>query len=133
MSDRAVLLSDGKRNKVVKIPPGVNDLTFLRNVAKETFLKVEESHGGAKVYFQKYDTKWEEWVDVDEDFVAETKDKLKVVVTSTLVTDLGSEREEENLEMTPRTGTAITISENSSNPVCSTYVASVSDALIISP
>ena len=132
MSARAVLLSDGKRNKVVKIPPGVNHLTFLRNVVKETFLKVEESHGGAKVYFQKYDTEWEEWVDVDEDFVAETKDKLKVV-TSTLVTDLGSEREEENLEMTPRTGTAITISENSSNPVYSTYVASVSDALIISP
>jgi len=42
-------------------------------------------------------------------FVAETKDKLKVVVTSTLVTDLGREREEENLEMTPRTGTAITV------------------------
>jgi len=90
MSDRAVLLSYGERNKVVKIPPGVNDLTFLRNVVEKTFLKVEESHGGAKVYFQKYDTEWEEWVDVDEDFVAETKDKLKVVVTSMLVTDLGS-------------------------------------------
>ena len=52
------------------------------------------------MYFQKYDTEWEEWVDVDEDFVAETKDKLKVV-TSTLVTDLGSEREAENLEISP--------------------------------
>ena len=71
------------------------------------------------MYFQKYDTEWEEWVDVDEDFVAKTKNKLKVVVTSTLVTaDLGTEHEE-NLEMTPRTGTAITVSENSSNPVCS--------------
>ena len=50
------------------------------------------------MYFQKYDTEWEEWVDVDEDFVAETKDKLKVVVTSTLVTDLGTVSElEENL------------------------------------
>jgi len=127
MSDRAVLLSYGERNKVVKIPPGVNDLTFLRNVVEKTFLKAEESHGGVKVYFQKYNTEWEEWVDVDENFVAETKDKLKVVVTSTFVTDLGSEREEENLEMTPRTGTAITICENSSNPVCSTYVASVSE------
>ena len=82
MSDRAVLPSY-ERNKVVKIPPGVNDLTFLRNVVKKTFLKVEESHGGANVYFQKYDTEWEEWDDVDEGFAAETKDKLKVVVTST--------------------------------------------------
>ena len=106
------------RNKVVKIPPSVNDLSFLRNVVERTFLKVEESHGGANVYFQKYNTEWEERVD-DEDFVAETKDKLKVVVTSTLVTGLGTvtEREEEDLEMSPRTGTAITISENSSNPV----------------
>lgn len=91
----------------------------MRSVVEKTFLKVEESHGGANVYFQKYDIEWEEWVDVDADFVAETKDKLKVAVSSTLVTDLGSEREEENLEMTPRTGRAITISENLSNPVCS--------------
>ena len=67
-------LSYGERNKVVKIPPGVDDLSFLRNVVKKTFLKVEETHGGANVYFQKYDSEWEEWVDVNEDFVAETKD-----------------------------------------------------------
>ena len=98
MSDRAVLLSYGERNKAVKMLPSANDLSFLRNVVERTFLKVEESHGGANVYFQKYDTEWEEWVDVDEDFVAETKDKLKVVVTCTLVTDLGTVSElEENL------------------------------------
>ena len=120
MGDRVVLLSYGERNKVVKIPPGVDDLSFLRNVVEKMFLKVEETHGGVKVYFQKYDSEWEEWVDVNEDFVAETKDNLKVVVTNTVVTDIETVSErKENLEMTPRTGTATTISRNSSNPVCS--------------
>ena len=120
MGDRVVLLNYGERNKVVKIPPGVDDLSFLRNVVEKTFLKVEETHGGANVYFQKYYSEWEEWIDVDEDFVAETKDKLKVVVTNTVVTDIETVSErEENLEMAPRTGRATTISRNASNPVCS--------------
>ena len=120
MGDRVVLLSYGERNKVVKIPSGVDDLSFLRNVVEKTFLKVEETHGGANVYFQKYDSEWQEWVDVNEDFIVETKDKLKVIVTNTVITDIETVSErEENLEMTPRTGTATTISRNSSNPVCS--------------
>ena len=34
------------------------------------------------VHFQNYDREWEEWIDLDEDFVAVDRERIKVVESS---------------------------------------------------
>ena len=77
MASRTVLLVNGERRKVVEIPTGVadRDYDYLRGLFARTFSAKDE----ANVHLQRYDRDWEEWIDVDEDFVAVDRERIKVV------------------------------------------------------
>lgn len=62
---------------VVEIPAEVTDrdYDYLRGVFARTFSAKDE----ANVHLQRYNRDWEEWVDVDEDFVAVDRERIKVV------------------------------------------------------
>ena len=77
-----VLLISGERRKVVELPAGVADryYDYLRCVFVRTF----SAKGKANVHFQCYDRECEEWIDLDEDFVAVDRERIKVVVESSL-------------------------------------------------
>ena len=64
-----------------------------RTLKKGIFLKREfrkqfsfEKHVAIDVTFQRFDSEWEEYVDLDDDETVSNKEKLKVVVTSKLET-----------------------------------------------
>ena len=80
MATRTVLLISGERRKVVELPAGVadHDYDYLRCVFVRTFSAKNE----ANVHFQRYDREWEEWIDLDEDFVAVDRERIKVVESS---------------------------------------------------
>ena len=67
-----VLLISGERRKVVEIPAGVAEryYHYLRCVFVRTFSAKDE----ANVHFQRYDREWEEWIDLDEDFVVDREE-----------------------------------------------------------
>ena len=77
MASHTVLLINGERRKVVEIPAGVadRDYDYLRGVFARTFSAKDEDN----IHLQRYNRDWEEWVDVDEDFVAVDRERIKVV------------------------------------------------------
>ena len=83
---RAILLLYCDRSKIIKIPDynPENHLTYLEREFRKLFLF--EGNVAIHVSFQKFCPKWEEYVELDEDEVLDPKDKLKVVVTSRIVT-----------------------------------------------
>ena len=78
MATRAVLLQFGERKKAISIPEdsSVPDIEFLKKGFQQW------SGESAEPHFQKFDTDWEEWLEVEEDFKAGSKERLKVVLSS---------------------------------------------------
>ena len=91
---KTVLLSYQEKNKRVVIPSGKSesDLCFLNNqfIAQFNFdLNVK-----LDITFQRFDSEWNEYVDLEDTDKINDKDKLKVVVTplpsgETPTSDLG--------------------------------------------
>lgn len=56
----------------MEIPAGVAEryYHYLRCVFVRTFSAKDE----ANVHFQRYDREWEEWIDLDEDFVVDREE-----------------------------------------------------------
>ena len=69
--EKSVLVTYRERNKVLKVPEE-GDLKVL----------VIESDARLVVTFQRYDTDWGEYVDLEEECTLQHKDKIKAVVNS---------------------------------------------------
>ena len=80
--ERRVLFSYHESRKVAALPPhSPSDLLLIKELAKSLFRDLE-SVGDDNILIQAFDSAFEEWVDVDHSFVAEDKQKLKVVANS---------------------------------------------------
>ena len=83
-NDRSVLVSFLERNKKVTIPIGTeaSDLSFLSAECLKSFSF--DSHVNVGLTFQKYDADWDSFVDLEDDYIASHKDKLKMVAIPVL-------------------------------------------------
>ena len=82
---RTVLISYLDRNKAFTIPDNkkVYDVEYLRG----EFIKAFSFHSqnvNIEITFQKYDTEWDAYVDLEDDSSVDHKDKLKAVVMPVL-------------------------------------------------
>ena len=91
---KCVLLSYLERNKVIKVPiqKQESDLQYLRKEFIKSFSF--EKTVGISFSFQKFDSEWGEFVEIDEDAELADKEKIKVVVIATLGTPGTSTNEE---------------------------------------
>lgn len=83
---RSVLISFSESNKKVVIPSvtHVNDLEYLRRICLTKFNFQSSPNVRIELTLQKYDTDWETFVDLDDDYIAEDRDKLKLLVSPSL-------------------------------------------------
>ena len=83
---KSVLVSFLDRNKVVKCPIETDngDIPYLKKGFRKHFSF--EKHIAVDITFQHFDEEWQEYIDLNVDEVIQHKEKLKVVVTSTLHT-----------------------------------------------
>ena len=81
---KSVLVSFLDHSKVIKIPceSEEGDIPLLKREFRKEF--GFEEHVAVDVAFQRYDNYWNEFVDLNDDEKVGNKEKLKVVVTSTL-------------------------------------------------
>lgn len=80
--ERRVLFSYRESRNVAALPPhSSSDLLSMKELAKGLFGGLE-CEDGSNILIQAFDSAFEEWVDVDHSFVAEDKQKFKVVVNS---------------------------------------------------
>ena len=85
-SSRCVLVSYCERNKKVSIPDSKTEDTDIEYLSKECKRSFSfSSNVNIKLTFQIYDPDWEMDVDLEDDYVAKSKDKLKLIVTPLLV------------------------------------------------
>ena len=77
--EKSVLVTYQERNKVLKVPEE-GDLKVLEGEFRKVF-KIE-SDARLVVTFQRYDTDWGEYVDLEEECTLQHKDKIKAVVNS---------------------------------------------------
>ena len=83
---KTVMVSYLERNKLLKIPDSAeSDLKFLTEVFRREF-KFD-----LVVTFQRFDSEWGEYIDLEVDSSVCHKDKLKVIVTPLLVTPATSD------------------------------------------
>ena len=85
-SSKSVLISYLERNKKVTIPsskpPSMTDVAYLESVFKPLFSF--ESNVRLCITFQRYDSDWDEFVDLEVDDSVDDKDKLKAIVSPLL-------------------------------------------------
>ena len=76
-NSRKVLLLFGDSKKVTSLAPAGSDpdVLVIREAAKKLFF----DGGSGKIIVQEYCEDFEDWIDVEEDFVAKDKQKLKIV------------------------------------------------------
>ena len=82
--NKAILVTYLERNKVLKISESneTGDVEFLEEEFRKEFKIV--SNVSVNVTFQRYDSDWGEYVDLDEDSKLAHKDKLKAIVSPSL-------------------------------------------------
>lgn len=79
-AQKQVLVTYLERKKVVKIPPhSGSDIDFLSQEFSQVF-GVESS---SSVTFQRFDSTWDEYVDLESDCELYSKDKINAVLGST--------------------------------------------------
>ena len=90
MAKKSVMLSYCDRNKIVDVPKEKEetDIAYLEAEFRKSF--AYQNNVSILISFQKFDTEWQEYIELDEHAVVDNKDKLKVVVTPRLVTPLSS-------------------------------------------
>lgn len=82
---KTILLSYSERNKIIKVPRNIpSEIQYLEDEFRKEF------HFGTNVnvtiIFQRYNTDWSEYIDLDEEAELGDREKLKVVVVPTLTT-----------------------------------------------
>ena len=90
MDTKSVLVTYLERHKVLKVPNSTesSDMKFLQDEFKKEFKF--DSNVRLDITFQRFDSDWGEYVDLDEDSTLVHKDKLKAVVTPLLTTPSAS-------------------------------------------
>ena len=85
MEGRVILVSYGDRNKKIAIPDNLeeSDIKFLSTECKNLFSF--STNVNLQFTFQMYDLDWECYVDLEDDYIAKSKDKLKLIVTPILM------------------------------------------------
>ena len=79
-----VLVSYLERKQVFKVPNTIeDDILYLKSEVLKGF--TFGTNVNLEVTFQKYDKEWEDFVDVPEDYRVAEKDRLKAVVTPSLI------------------------------------------------
>ena len=88
---KAVLLSFLDRNKVVKIPEGIDgsELDYIRKQCKTLFSFQQQV--SIKITLQRFSEDWNEFVNLEEGDTLKDKEKLKIVITPHLQTPDASE------------------------------------------
>ena len=74
MANISVLLHVSDRKKAVTIPSSCTDHC---NLLRES---VAQWTGESVAYFERYDSEWDEWIEVDSGFQANNKDRIKAVI-----------------------------------------------------
>lgn len=77
--ERRVLFSLRESRKVAALPPpssGTSDLVFMKELAKRLFSGLQSNDD---FIIQNFEAIFKEWVDVDHSFVAEDKQKFRIV------------------------------------------------------
>ena len=74
-----VLVSYCDRNKKIIIPDPGNHIEFLTKECIKSFFF--SSNVNIQLTFQMFDNDWDCFVDLESDYVAKNKDKLKLIVT----------------------------------------------------
>ena len=79
MANVSVLLYVGERKRVVNIPSTSTDhLALLKqSVVDWTGEKVE--------YFERFESEWKEWIELEEKFQASDKDRIKAILCESLM------------------------------------------------
>ncbi len=81
--EKLVLVSYLERNKIIRIPSSINDeLAYLKKEFKKSFSFGENVN--LDITFQKFDSEWDQYIDLESPVVFIDKDKLKAVVTPLL-------------------------------------------------
>ena len=86
MESKSVLVSYGDRKKVlkIKVDSQLTDLEFVTKEFKKEFSF--DSNVNIVLTFQRFDSEWGEYIDLEPEATLNHKDKLTAVVTPTLVT-----------------------------------------------
>ncbi len=84
MEGKSVLVSFQERNKVLKLFED-GDLKVLEKEFRKAFKLDSEA---SLVTFQRYDTDWGEYVDLDDECTLQHKDKVKAVVSSVVTPEV---------------------------------------------
>ena len=83
--ERKVLFAYEERKQVAVLPPHVGDYTAdlpaIKTLVKTLFDTLEEEDS-LNIVIQGFDEDFEEWLDVKDSFVAQHKQKLRVVLLS---------------------------------------------------
>ena len=93
---KTIVVSHSGRNKKVVIPPqdAGNTFHYLRNKCISLFDFKFNSNVNLDIIFQKYDEELQEYIDIEKEEeqnnAIQHKDKLKMVVTPTIVQESGS-------------------------------------------
>ncbi len=80
---KTVLVCYNGNKKPIRVPPGENEMEFLKNRCSSLF-KFDDNVR-LHITFQKFDKDWDEMVDLEEDSVVCHKDKLNMVVQPSLM------------------------------------------------
>lgn len=111
---KTVLVLFKERNKVLRISQGIS-ITNEDEIAclKEQFCRAfsQTLSEGQLITFQRFDSAWDSFVDVDESDAVEDRDKLKVVVTERASTN--SSRGMVNTEISSSSNVCLTQMEHS--------------------
>lgn len=89
---KTVLVSYLESHKLIVIPADrreTSDLHYLQRCCLERFNFSVGSNVRIIVTLQKYDSDWDSYIDLDENYVADNRDKLKLIVSPAL-TDAAS-------------------------------------------
>ena len=81
MAKKSIMLSYCDRNKIVSVPKEKEetDIAYLEDKFRKSF--AYQNNVSILISLQKFDTDWQEYIELDEHAVVDNKDKLKVVVT----------------------------------------------------
>ena len=77
-------VTNSERNKIIQIPEECRegDITYLKRKCREFF--AFGNNVSLEMIFQRFDSDWECYIDLEEDSVVFHKEKLKLVVTPSL-------------------------------------------------
>ena len=97
MAKKQILVSYNESNKLIKVSPSQTGTNLEVQILREECMKLFKFYSNVSldIFFQKYDADWDAWIDIDDNYAFDSKEKLKVVVQPILSGTVKSTSESE--------------------------------------